>query len=110
MFRLRNNGNGYIRWRCITCEREWKHKSGRQKKRILVEEAGGLCMDCGKSYPDYTMHFDHLDPAEKSFGIGTKLTYNIDILRLEAAKCELVCANCHAERTAVRAGYSWLGA
>ena len=64
------------------------------------------CMDCGHSYPSWVMHFDHVP------GRGKK-KYNVSrfargdgsekALRVEIAKCHLVCANCHAERTHQRA-------
>ena len=55
------------------------------------------CKDCGKNYPYYVMHFDHLQ--DKKFNIGSRTSMNIDKLILEINKCEIVCANCHAERT-----------
>jgi hypothetical protein len=43
------------------------------------------------------MHFDHLDGDMKSAGISQLRT--IAMIDEEVKKCELVCANCHAERT-----------
>lgn len=58
------------------------------------------CMDCHIVYPPYVMQFDHRDPKEKSFGIsGANLVGSIEVLQKEVDKCDLVCANCHAERT-----------
>ena len=55
------------------------------------------CEDCGVQYPWYVMQFDHTG-ADKTFTIGQSV---VGIARLieEIAKCEVVCANCHAERT-----------
>src|SRR6266581_1725746 len=55
------------------------------------------CADCGVQYPPYVMQFDHRDPAEKSFGIGRLITRAWDRMLAEIAKCDVVCANCHAE-------------
>lgn len=57
------------------------------------------CVDCNKSYPPYVMDFDHL--KDKEFGLSKTLNYNWGKKRVldEIAKCELVCANCHRERT-----------
>ena len=42
--------------------------------------------------------FHHVDPESKRFQLGGRgLARALDILREEAAKCVLVCANCHAE-------------
>ena len=69
-------------------------------KKLLVEEAGGKCVDCGVAYPAFVMQFDHRDPTTKAFGIGgTRQTHSLVAKRLEAEKCDLVCANCHAYRT-----------
>jgi hypothetical protein len=40
----------------------------------------------------------HLDPAQKRFAVSRKgATLGIRTLRAEAAKCVVLCANCHAE-------------
>lgn len=55
------------------------------------------CNDCGIKYPSYVMHFDHLGVEPKLFTVSRLGGKNrIDA---EIKKCELVCANCHAERT-----------
>jgi hypothetical protein len=44
--------------------------------------------------------FHHLDPAEKSFTIGSHITrayYTEADIRSEAAKCVVLCFNCHAK-------------
>lgn len=57
------------------------------------------CADCGIQYPTYVMQFDHLKPEEKSFSIGGRYSQRMDALLAEIAKCDVVCANCHMERT-----------
>lgn len=59
------------------------------------------CKDCGVQYPYYVMHFDHVQPETKLFNIAQwgDLLPSKERLLEEIAKCELVCANCHAERT-----------
>lgn len=46
------------------------------------------------------MDFDHVR-GEKSFGInvGLKLNYPVEDMMKELEKCDVVCANCHRERT-----------
>jgi hypothetical protein len=58
------------------------------------------CADCLKNYPYYVMDFDHLEGSEK-VGIVSYLckTGRIGAMKKEILKCELVCANCHRERT-----------
>ena len=57
------------------------------------------CMDCGIKYPPYVMDFDHIN-GDKSFTIGPAVAkIGMEKLQEEIDKCEVVCANCHRERT-----------
>lgn len=58
------------------------------------------CMDCGKCYPYYVMDFDHL--SDKQFSISKIKWQNSSINLKEIKKCEIVCSNCHRERTMIR--------
>jgi len=63
-----------------------------------VSEAGGACVLCGYDRCLAALEFHHLDPTQKRFAIGGRgLTRGIDALRAEAAKCVLLCSNCHVE-------------
>lgn len=75
-------------------------KRKRYQKIYLIEYKGGKCQDCGGAFPPCCFQFDHRIPEEKSFGIGEKMGYSLEMLKAEADKCDLVCANCHAIRTA----------
>jgi hypothetical protein len=57
------------------------------------------CADCGVSYPPYVLDFDHL--KDKSFGISRALQLGLELdkIKQEVKKCEIVCANCHRIRT-----------
>jgi hypothetical protein len=58
------------------------------------------CQDCNVVYPPYVMQFDHRDPDEKLFPVDIGVMMRSEEKRAtELAKCDLVCANCHAERT-----------
>jgi hypothetical protein len=71
------------------------------RARAIVREAKNRpCTDCGVRYPHYVMQFDHLPEHTKLFGInGGYKSRGLGAIMAEIAKCELVCANCHAERT-----------
>ena len=65
---------------------------------MLVADHGGKCVDCGIEYPPYVFDFDHRDPNEKAFTLSQ--FYGGYPRQLEESKkCDLVCANCHRERT-----------
>jgi len=72
----------------------------KETKRTLVDYKGGCCMDCHNSFPLECFHFDHRDPFTKLFDIGAKMNRPMELLKAEVDKCDLVCANCHAIRTA----------
>jgi hypothetical protein len=60
------------------------------------------CVDCGQRYPFYVMEFDHREGETKLFNIAdvtSKRRTSKETLDRELAKCDLVCANCHRERT-----------
>lgn len=60
-----------------------------------------LCTDCGGTFEPYQMDFDHREPVEKSFNVtaGRAMLMSRERLMEEIAKCDIVCANCHALRT-----------
>jgi 5-methylcytosine-specific restriction endonuclease McrA len=84
--------------RCGKCRSEQIAARRRRVKDILVREAGGRCAICGYDRYNGALQFHHLNPAEKAFHLSISgLTLAIDTLRKEAAKCVLLCSNCHAE-------------
>jgi hypothetical protein len=70
-------------------------------KETLIQDAGGVCVDCGGTYPPFVMDFDHRDPSQKDFEISSARhrSASLSSLRAEANKCDLVCSNCHRMRT-----------
>lgn len=86
------------RLRCSKCNAEAVARRRRKVKEMLVAEAGGACALCGYDRHPAALQFHHLDPTSKSFGLGVRgITRSLEKLRAEAAKCVLLCANCHAE-------------
>jgi transposase-like protein len=89
-------GRGY--YRCQRCRVEQIARHRRKLKETLVADAGGRCQACGYDGCIGALQFHHVDRADKRMGISAGgLTQSLQALRLEAAKCVLLCANCHAE-------------
>lgn len=77
-----------------------KHEKERAELRQFIIEAKAVpCADCGQQYPSYVMDFDHL--RDKSFNVGNAAGRGWSKIKLiaEIEKCEVVCSNCHRERT-----------
>lgn len=79
------------------------NKKLREKLRGIVIAAKSVpCADCGVRYPPYVMQFDHIG-EEKNFNVASGVAYaSISRIEHEISLCEVVCANCHAERSHAR--------
>lgn len=64
------------------------------------------CADCGVKYPPHVMDFDHIGDAEKIRTVSKMTSFSKARILEEVAKCEIVCANCHRERSHQR-GYNY---
>lgn len=87
---------------------EARAKKARQRERMraIIREAKDVsCTDCGHRYPHYVMEFDHDEaPAVPGHRPSDLVSSGSPRrLREEIARCEVVCANCHAARTWFRA-------
>ena len=54
------------------------------------------CEMCGQKFPPHVMQFHHKNRDEKEFTISQSMRCTLEQLLAEIAKCELLCANCHA--------------
>ena len=81
----------------------YKARSKKLKQEMrdwLNKEKDVPCMDCGCSYPYYVMDLDHRDPTNKVAEIGILVNRGSwSKLKAERNKCDIICANCHRERT-----------
>ncbi len=94
VFQLRAEG-GY---RCLKCRSDAVSRRRRKVKQTLVEEAGGACQLCGYARCIAALEFHHREPREKSFALSHRgVARSLARARAGAAKCILLCANCHAE-------------
>lgn len=70
------------------------------KRREFVRQKKTFpCLDCGVQYPYYVMDFDHREGETKKYELNRVGRMTMRALETEIAKCDLVCANCHRERT-----------
>ena len=104
---------GSIIGACKVCTRKLlKEKIGKSRAAgldfVLMLKADP-CADCGKRFPAPCMDFDHVR-GKKYFSISkaTRSARGMATLIREMRKCDLVCANCHRVRTAIRREQGWL--
>ena len=98
---------------CKPCRKEvsakaYKGTSAKKSEQVKILRARNLeemrsfkskpCADCGGSFHFAAMQFDHLPGFKKLGNVSMMLDKPIK-MREEIAKCEVVCANCHAIRT-----------
>jgi predicted HNH restriction endonuclease len=92
--------------KCLTRHRQWYEDNKesvttkqREKKRArklwAIEYLGGQCAACNQVVPPAAFEFHHLDPETKDRDPSKMLHLSLDRLKLELAKCQLLCANCH---------------
>lgn len=69
-------------------------------KRRAIEYKGGACNICKYSKCEAALTFHHPNPQEKELSISEGSSWDSIVRELD--KCDLLCANCHAE---VHAGF-----
>lgn len=70
-------------------------------RELLAEWKAVPCADCKQVFPPWAMDFDHVS-GKKLFNVSEAAKLGRKRLIEEAAKCEIVCANCHRQRTRSR--------
>jgi hypothetical protein len=104
----RENGkDAYQRYKAGSAAWKWKHMHVvRDTVNKLKSEP---CTDCGNRFNPWVMDFDHLDGKTKIGNVATMIRQARPLAAIleEISKCELVCANCHRNRTYQRQERHW---
>ena len=112
---------------CKDCRRTYDaayHARTRERRRALKKalqrsyaawyrqlKENRPCADCGGRFHHAAMAWDHLPGSVKVMEVSRLMekTHSKRRVLAEIAKCELVCANCHAVRTFERRGVAQPG-
>ncbi len=75
-----------------------RQKEKRRENKIkCIEYLGGKCMKCGTTD---RLEFDHIDRTTKKYVIASRVNNKWDNLKEELDKCQLLCVDCHLQKTA----------
>lgn len=122
-FRIRKD-TGDLNAKCIDCIKLYKRYYYQKNKEYIVSKSvkrtakirketrlwlndlkNAPCKDCGKKYPPYIMDFYHIEQKENDINFYIRYGCSKSKLINEIKKCEIICANCHRERTYKRGQY-----
>lgn len=113
-FDFKNKDANIRHARCRPCQKEYGRSHYQKNKEIYRtrnkrlrlqyrEEVKSLkekpCADCGQIFPYYVMDFDHIEGNKVASVSRLMNARKIEQTRKEILKCDVVCANCHRERT-----------
>lgn len=115
----RKCGETYVGRQCPACQRasnaRWRARNRegearRQRERVeavrqFVRAARQHpCVDCKGEFPWYAMEFDHRSDRADGDAVVAKMVGqgNLERVKIEIAKCDLVCGTCHNIRTYLR--------
>jgi hypothetical protein len=80
-----------------------QNKKAKNKQLVRTYKlAAGSCMDCGLVITEHNLYkfdFDHREPKLKRFQLSAPSTRSTESVLDEIAKCDVVCRNCHSDRT-----------
>lgn len=78
---------------------EAQQARGRRRKVELIKLQGDQCGECGYNKNYSALEFHHIVPSERAFQLDLRSLSNRswDVIMEEVKKCQLLCANCHAE-------------
>lgn len=78
--------------------RDRKQQSCQRRLEYLRELKGTTpCHDCHVQYKHYIMEFDHREGKELC--VTSAISWSWKKMLSEVVKCDVVCSNCHSERT-----------
>ena len=76
--------------------KEHRREQRKEKRVYCIEYLGGKCVKCGTTH---NLQFDHIKREGKKYEITRRLSNNLNNLKEELDKCQLLCYDCHKIKT-----------
>ena len=80
----------------VEAKREWYRNYYAKRRQEYILLLGGKCSKCSSTE---NLEFDHKDRSSKTFAISKLLTYSKKRVSEELAYCQLLCEECHREKS-----------
>jgi hypothetical protein len=94
---------------CVLCHNIRTHNRLNNRNRLIKNVKNNVefiqkfkskpCVICHNQYDYYNMQLDHIDPINKLYNICELRNRSLDILQIELAKCQVLCALCHRQKS-----------
>jgi len=94
----KNRFRGGRHYSCRECDSNKSHLLWKRNRQLVLEAKDVPCMDCGARHPFWIMQFDHVR-GKKEFNLSAASARAEQKVKDEIAKCDIVCSNCHDDRT-----------
>jgi len=90
-------------YKCPIKRREYRRlDEARKKTYIKAYKLKHGCCKCGYQEDSDALQLDHLPEFEKRADVSTLESKSWSVITTEIAKCQVLCANCHALETKAR--------
>ena len=76
----------------------------RKRRAAFIQQLGGKCVICGCTE---NLEFDHIDSSSKKISIAKFMFYNMNKLKEEISKCQLLCHSCHVKKSKQCNDFKW---
>ena len=94
----KNRFRGFRDYRCRECDATRAYLRWKRNRQVTHEAKDVPCADCGVRHPFWIMQFDHVR-GKKEFELSDSSCRALQKVKDEIAKCDIVCSNCHADRS-----------
>lgn len=69
------------------------------RQRLQDIKTASGCVECGFNAHPAALDFNHRNPLEKEFTLSKEIWHPWEVIEVEIAKCDILCANCHRIHT-----------